>query len=365
MAVLGDVCENRDNGFNFLRLTAATGILLAHCLLVVPIENYNILGPNGGVRFGIDILLATFFVFSGFLIASSLERNCDLVRFYVARGLRIFPGLLVVALVLAFLIGPSFTVLSPIDYFTSAAVWQFPLLSSALLDSTAALPGLFEINPVENLVNMPIWTLRYEVVLYIGFPIYFLMFLKNPGVVRAIGLALPIAAYVIINSLNDAGAIPQSLQNLLWFGASFTIGAALWLYRKEIPNGFIWVLIFVCMFFVTHELAVGKLMAMIAAGYAFVWLAFLKEVPLKAYNRFGDYSYGIYIIHFPVAQLIYQLNPSISAVTLSILTFAITLPSAIVLWGLIEQRCLKAVKPCSNAVSSTIAKINGRSLSRS
>ena len=37
MHVLGNICENRENGFNFLRLLAASGILVAHCLLAVPV----------------------------------------------------------------------------------------------------------------------------------------------------------------------------------------------------------------------------------------------------------------------------------------------------------------------------------------
>ena len=62
MNVLGKICEDRENGFNFLRLVAATGILVAHCMLAVPVTNGSIEAVYAQFALAADLLLAVFFV---------------------------------------------------------------------------------------------------------------------------------------------------------------------------------------------------------------------------------------------------------------------------------------------------------------
>ena len=38
-------------------------------------------------------------------------------------------------------------------------------------------------------------------------------------------------------------------------------------------------------------------------GYGAIWAGFARAKPLLAFNRIGDFSYGIYIYAFPVQQL--------------------------------------------------------------
>ncbi|WP_163066139.1 acyltransferase family protein, partial [Acinetobacter baumannii] len=58
-----------------------------------------------------------FFVISGLTLSQSLAHRPDLVRYGVARALRIFPALFVYGFLCAFVVGPLLTVLSLTDYF--------------------------------------------------------------------------------------------------------------------------------------------------------------------------------------------------------------------------------------------------------
>jgi peptidoglycan/LPS O-acetylase OafA/YrhL len=79
--------------------------------MAVPIVNESSEILPHEFRLGADILLAVFFVFSGFLITASLERSQNLVRFATARILRIYPALISVSLGLLFVLGPLVTAL--------------------------------------------------------------------------------------------------------------------------------------------------------------------------------------------------------------------------------------------------------------
>ena len=351
MRYLGDVCEGRDNGFNLLRLVAASSILAAHCILVVPVMSLEEAAANPNIRTGVDILLAVFFVFSGFLITGSMERNSNILRFSIARALRIFPGLLFVSLALAFVVGPFTSSLPMSEYFSSLQTWLFAPALGVFLDQGATLPGVFEQHPVAAAVNMPIWTLRYEVAIYAAFPfIYHLLltgrsFVRGMTLITLFGAAIALKAAPIFDSSLTIES--QAIENFINFGSSFFIGVGLWIYRKNIPYGFHIVAVLWGLFAMSAHLEIGILFGVMAAGYSFIWVAFVNLKILRSYNALGDYSYGIYIIHFPVAQVIYGQNPSIDPVTLTYQTFVMTLTLAMLLWVVCRKALSIQRQKCS------------------
>ena len=81
------------NNFDILRLITALLVLVNHSFthLQIPVPNwYAFIQPFQPVPM--------FFVMSGFLISSSLERNSDLYQYFTNRFSRIFPGLWVCVL---------------------------------------------------------------------------------------------------------------------------------------------------------------------------------------------------------------------------------------------------------------------------
>lgn len=150
------------NAFDFLRVTAASAVLFSHSYALYGLPEPQ---PITGHSFG-SLAVATFFVISGFLVCQSWLLDPSFPRFLTRRFLRIFPGLLVVILMTVFVIGPIFGTLVPTEYFSSVAVWQHLILGLLALGSPP-LPRVFENNPYPISINGSLWTLRYEILMYI------------------------------------------------------------------------------------------------------------------------------------------------------------------------------------------------------
>src|SRR6202040_458240 len=89
-------------------------------------------------------------------------------RFTVRRVLRIYPGLVANMLICAFLIGPMVSVLPVGAYFAGPELRQFLIWTLTLNPGPLHLPGvLFADNSVGGLVNGSLWTLRYEMMMYL------------------------------------------------------------------------------------------------------------------------------------------------------------------------------------------------------
>ena len=99
---LDRVFDPRDNALNAWRLVLATTVILWHSW---PLTGHAL--PN---RMAVELLASVpvdaFFAISGFLITWSWMRNPNLRQYFTARCLRIFPGLWVCVIIIAFVIAP-------------------------------------------------------------------------------------------------------------------------------------------------------------------------------------------------------------------------------------------------------------------
>ncbi len=75
--------------------------------------------------------------------------------------------------------------------------------------------------------------------------------------------------------------------------------------------------------------------------YIVIFLALYPSGPIRLYNRLGDYSYGVYIVAFPIQQMLVASIPSLSPLAMIIFSFAITLPLAVLSWTYVEKPALR------------------------
>ena len=99
---------DRRNNFDALRLLAATAVIFSHAFLLATgrqdSEPLMILTSGQAILGVVGVFV--FFVISGYLVTQSWEQAPSLPRFAMKRALRIYPGLAVCILGLAFGLGP-------------------------------------------------------------------------------------------------------------------------------------------------------------------------------------------------------------------------------------------------------------------
>lgn len=338
-ALLSDVIAGRDNNLNLIRMLAASAVLVSHAVALVmgpavpePLE------PTLGVSLG-GLAVTVFFVISGLLIARSFDRRATVVHFIVARIMRLYPALIVV-LVLTALAGVLLSSRSAAAYFSDPASWSYVPRNLTLAFLQQYLPGVFAGNPVPHAVNGSLWTLFYEVSCYAGVFVLGLCGLLRSRWACLAFLGLMLAAYLVSIFAEPTGGIAFRLDLLASLGFPFALGMAAYSWREALPLGpvpaaILWVMVAL---FASSE--VISAVVIVAVGYTTLWLGYVPRSRLLAYNRLGDYSYGMYIYAYPVQQAVVQLSPDATPAFNMAVSFPVALVCAIASWHFVERHAL-------------------------
>jgi len=300
------ITEQRYDSFDVVRIFAAGCVVFAHTFGICGGRN-----PFAGVldRVGMDVGLlgvVIFFSLSGFLVVRSWTLDPSWRDFIRKRVLRIWPGLIVMLLLVAFVMGPLVTNRDALVYLTSASTFGFVLHNVLMSPITLKLPGVFE----PNGVNASLWTLPYEVLAYITVLIAGLAGVfrrRTVALAGFVGLALifhfGVSHAAPFSELSTIDANGVNLLDLVRLFTPFAVGAVMWLYRDRVPlHGY------------AAATAGAGLVASVVLGWdlpAFVLVAYLaifagtrSSSLARRFHRFGDPSYGIYIYSFPIQRLL-------------------------------------------------------------
>ncbi len=351
---LAEVATGRDNNFDVLRLLAATLVLFSHAFtLTGRDEPFD--GLSGETLGGIGV--AVFFAMSGFLVTKSWIADPSLRRFARKRALRILPGLLVAALVTAFVVGPLVTTLPLATYLTDPAIPRYVLTTALLTGSSGRLPGVFASNPEAAIVNGSLWTLPIEATAYVGVAVAGVLGLlaaRRPVV--AIFVAL-VAATLVLDALvdgpfQDRGPAVLAAYFTLRFGAYFAAGALLFLHRDRVVLRGRTALLLLAVWVASWSTPYAFAPAAVALPYAVLYLAFRPIPGLRLLTRFGDVSYGTYIYAFPIQQsLVAALGPDLGPAGLFALALPLTWLVGLASWRLVERPALRLKRRGSEGVS--------------
>ncbi len=381
---LGQAYSGRHNSLNFLRLVLALVVVVDHAY---GLGGFGSLVTLHGISFG-TIAVYGFFAISGFLIAGSAMRNGS-VRYLWQRFLRIFPGFWVCLLVTALVFGVISWFASPLPHCGLSCYAHAPNGPATYVTRNWFLPNQywaqFKISGTPNGVpfgvtwNGSIWTLFYEFLCYL-----MLLALGLTGFLRyrlvtlgaTIGLWIVIGLATATPSLNHQLNIHSHtfLMNFMKFAVVFLTGSVIYLYRHRIPDS--WWLALVCavvlivgfwlpngakahgvgernpLYFFTYS---GLLMPFIT--YPMLWLG--AHLPLQRVGSTNDYSYGIYIYGYPVAQLMAVFGVQKwglpAFLSLSILA---TAPFAVASWWFIEKRALSLKRIDVHAIGPRLRNLS-------
>lgn len=345
--------EGRDNNFHVIRHLAAMAVVLTHSFSI-PTGLYAseplvaLTGTSIG-HYAVDV----FFLLSGFLVTQSIARNKDLVRFTLARLLRIFPALLVSVLLTALVLGPAVSSIPASSYFADPLTWKYIAGAGSTLFDDGTLPGVFAAQPEAGKINIPLWTLKYELAAYALLGVMVALSLLRARWVIALFLATLALAYVAGRSVYAWPASEGMVSNLLHLLPAFFIGSAAYLLRDRIPYGLPLAALLALSAFLLRDTPAYEIAEKLLFASVVLWIAFLPSRAGQAFARTGDYSYGIYIFHFPILQTIHMSFPGIGPAALFVVGMAATLPMAALSWHWIEKPGMRLRGRFEDAVRST------------
>ncbi len=330
-----------NNCFDFLRVFLALNIVFDHIYVLSQNEKlyfFNLISDS-------SLAVKGFFVMSGFLVAKSYTNSKNISNYFIKRAKRILPAYLVVICLAAIFLS-SISKYSLVDYFTNFDVLKYIGWNAVFMNFIhPCLPGVFD-NNIMCAVNGALWTLKIEEGFYIILPFLFWLFhkSKNPILILFILYIFSIIYWEMFQNYWQKPLLAKQLPGYL---AYFSVGILGFLkfdllMKYKLKLGIIAVVLCVILFnfqfpfdFI-FPLAFSMLILVIAYSLPF----------LNNFGKHGDFTYGIYIYHFPLIQIFkyYDLfekyNPMLMAILLLFLTFICSLFS----WFVIEKRFLDRYK---------------------
>ncbi len=294
--------DTKRNNFDFVRLFFALSVVLAHSGHLSDNPSYNSTMRFFPGPLAIDV----FFVISGFLIFMSFEHSRSLKDYTVRRLRRIYPAYIAVVLVCAFS-GFFLSTASLREYFSVDWLKYVAANLTFMNFLHPELPGLFTDN-VFQAVNGSLWTLKVEAMFYIAVPFFVLLLRKyNKLMVMILIYAASVIYHLSFDALHErTGSFIyyQFRKQLPGQMSLFISGAFLYYYfeffRRHATaiviaaiTGFALALFFdACYFLRSISIAVIVVYVALCLRYLGNW------------GKYGDITYGVYIWHFPIIQVL-------------------------------------------------------------
>ena len=325
------MCDITKNNFDFLRVLLAFIVFLGHLGTLSASDELKILQYSP-----IEIAVFGFFVISGFLIARSYERSSSLKSYLNKRIRRIVPAYLLVIFLCAILLSLVSTY-SFTEYFSNPQVYKCLFWNSLFLNFKAPwLPGVFG----NQAVNGALWTLKIEMSYYFCLPLVFLLFGKN-NKYRNISLVILYFLSLIylnyfesVDKISAAKQLPGTLSYfipgmLIYFNFDQFIKNKNTLFIIAVTT--VWIDL-ICNITLFSPVMIGIIVLYIAYSFK----------SLNNFGKYGDFTYGIYIFHFPIIRVFTTLglfrdyNPYLMAFICMIIVVSVGICS----WHFYEKKFL-------------------------
>lgn len=300
---MGSLPEGRSdrarNSFDLLRLIAAGAVLWSHqhALLKLPEPLFPGLAATFG-GFGVYI----FFAISGYLNAGSLLRGQSSPRFLLNRVLRIYPAL-AACVVFMVCLGAATTSLAMLDFLLDGSVSAFVLRNMTLLFGISpTLPGVFEASAFPRAMNGSLWTLPYEVDLYILLAVVLAVCrFRTYAIYVLFAVAAIYVAFFAVEA-DPRRVLPGVLVgHLTLFAMLFLAGALMAACERDrfFELGPVLCIAVAGMALILQSSTLGRLLAFAAIVILLGRLTLPSWLTPKI-----DLSYGIYLYAFPVQQIV-------------------------------------------------------------
>lgn len=196
-----------------------------------------------------------------------------------------------------------------------------------------------------------LWSIVVEVRLYLAvFVLYLVGILKS----KTLFNTLFFSSFIFFNFYPQYAPIASSPTDLHVI-TLFLIGSFYWMNRDSIYISPFFSLLLFGLLSVAYNANIFGTAYIFAMPYFVFCIAYMNG--LSIFRRLGDYSYGIYLVGWPVQQIIVSFYPQISIEMHQFSSILISLILAIFSWHYIE-------KPSLNLKNISISKVTKNIFSR-
>ena len=326
------------NNISELRLLFALCVVVSHSIQLGEFTRYDVLRQI----FSSEVAVQGFFMLSGFLVLGSYSRTLDINKFYRRRLLRIFPGYLVA--VLLFLVLALIQAHALHIDVNHSEIYRYLLVNMLLLNFLQpGIEGVFKAGLYQE-INGALWTIKLEVMFYALVPVLYRAgrrwsFRATAFALIVTGLSWrPLLEVMAAGGIVAHPALAHQLPGQLHF---FGLGVLMFDVTQRPQHRLVNVII-VLAAVLLFGLAVEKATAM----QMFLLSAFIYAVTqlpeLRSHLGDTDLSYGIYLSHFPIIQLLIGAGaPSFGVGVFLLLVLALATAYALVSWHWVERPAME------------------------
>jgi peptidoglycan/LPS O-acetylase OafA/YrhL len=327
----------KNNNFDAVRIGLALIVVFQHLAVLTGINEFQYFRTY----FNPDFAVKGFFAISGYLVTKSYLTSSSLLEYFEKRIRRIYPAYLA-SICLCLLIGISVSKLGVIDFLTSFHTWKYFFSNAIFLNFIQQdLPLVFTDN-LMNAMNGSLWTIKIELMLYFCIPPAVYLFHRYGVVAMATLMMISSILWVNYFEFVFEGKIGSELARQFPGQLSYFIFGSLLAINDNFLKKCGWLALFSLPFvFLIQDPQIRIFIDPLA--YSSIVL-FLATSAVKSLNvgRYGDVSYGIYLYHFPIIQLLVELKIFETNIWLGlVLTFLITIAISFFSWHAIEKKLLK------------------------
>ncbi|EOY1445936.1 acyltransferase family protein [Escherichia albertii] len=337
-----------NNNFDIVRLILALVVVFSH------IRDLNDINSRFFAIFSGDFAVECFFVISGYLIIRSFKKKQNIRRYIFSRGMRILP-MYYVSIVSFFFILFFISHLSVIEYLKEGGI-RYLIFNGIFLNFIQpSLPGVFVDNPRISAVNGALWTIKVEILFYIFVP-FFVLFVKklNRYIISIFMLfiLLSIAFKWGVTEYYQVLHIPEQLANQLPAVLSYFLlgGLVNYLNLSRVSKKIVFLLLIVSAFYLllSNENSLDFFVRPFAIAGFILPICLQRNILINIPEKIGDLSYGIYVTHFPLIQLLIAVGLYDSLWLGVCLTFTILFILSFISWHFIEKPALRFAKTAEN-----------------
>lgn len=378
---LGTVSNDRNNNINIIKFLASILVVYSHSF---DLSGNKMLEPFRLIRAKTTlggIAVSIFFVISGFLVVQSLENSKSIEKYIFSKWKRLIPGLFFASIFIVLILGTFYTDKKLLEFIKDKEVLKFIFENISLIKTKYIIGDIFRNNIYPSALNGAWWTLPWQFCCYVILILLTAFDYKNSKislgiflVLLGIGIYKPwrISIVLIIYlyflfmyflkgfDKNYKINIYRNKKYFLFIQLSsmflylltnnlgikvismFLAGSLFYIYRNSITLSksrlIISVLILLLSLSNKYFLTISEVLF---GSYIILYLSYGVRIKISKFGKKGDLSYGIYLYHFFIQQLIVsEFKNEILPLKLFILSFVFSYLLSLLSWNILEKKLL-------------------------